>query len=166
MNVHLALGPLVSLIAGILHGREERDRTLLIGETLAVRERQVDEAAAHWWKLAIEAARDGVPRRAPRRRVAHIGARRIAEEIARELVEQENEGEISIARGQPVVVCPRRGALVIGEEAAAGAVEFRVAPEPEGAFAVVLRRAGRAKPEFEEHADPRRLGRAQRRLRG
>ncbi len=128
-------------------------------------EGHVDEAAARRRKLAIEASRDGVPRGAPRRRIARVGARRIAEEIARELIEQENEGEIGVALAQPAIVGAGRRALMIGAEAAAGAVEFGLALEPHLALAAVLRRPRRAEPEIEQRGDPGGIGRGERRLR-
>ena len=65
---------------------------LLIGQALAMLERHVKEAAPNRHKGLIATAGEGVTGDLQRCRVRRVSPRRIAEEIARQLVEQQDQG--------------------------------------------------------------------------
>src|SRR5690606_30927593 len=74
---------------------------LLVGQVLAVLERQIEEDAPLGRKLEIEAAADRAARHRQGAGVAREGGRRVAEHVARELVEQDDERQRAFGRVGP-----------------------------------------------------------------
>src|SRR5579885_3052341 len=76
-------------------------------------------------------------------------------EVARELVEQQDERERRIAGAEPMVAAARcRAAMVLAELRGERGIERRVGLEPDLARRIVFRRARRAEPEIEQSPHP------------
>src|SRR5712691_7536288 len=82
-----ALGVAIAAITGQALG--QHPRAALVGEVFAVVERHVEELAPRRRERGIEAAGQRPVRDAARHPVGRIGARARAEDVARELVEQQ-----------------------------------------------------------------------------
>ena len=94
-----------------------------------------------------------------RRRVGRIGARRAAKDVARDLVEQQHQGERALGQSFPRPQFAGGTGFVIGEKSVAQrVVEFRGALEPDLAVLFACRVAGRPKPGIEQRLRP--LGKA------
>ena len=122
----------VGIIGRARHGRlEEAHRKLLILKTLGMHEGKVEEGAPRDGADKIEAAAQSLGRDKPRIRIAGEGARVAAKEIARKLVENEEEGERAVGARAPMFKKARRRRGVMGAEASRDIrVEGRSAAEP------------------------------------
>ena len=125
---------------------EKRDRSLLDRRVLRVLERHVEKPALEVVERRVAACVDDGDRRFERPAIAGECARRIAERVARELVEQHDIGErIADVVVRDVHRARERRLQRIDEARADRCVECRILPEPFGARRV--RR--RAEPEVE-----------------
>jgi hypothetical protein len=133
---------------------EELDRALLVGERFRVLERDVEEPALDRGELPVEAARERSPGDLPRARVARERARRAAEEVSRQLVEEDLERDRALRRLLPGGEVSAERALDERREApAAFRVEGRVLREPALARRTALRIVRGAEPELENLPD-------------
>lgn len=97
-------------------------------------ERHVDEGAQQWRRDAIEAPRYRLVGDAKRHGVARKGARRSAPDIARELVEKENERQRAFRFAAPFIKRARHRRIRRMREAARDQrVEIGVFSEPSAA---------------------------------
>jgi Acyclic terpene utilisation family protein AtuA len=116
---------------GIGAAAKKGDTAFLINEVLRVHERQVKELALHNRKFSIDPAADGPVRDSAGLGVGHIGASFAAEQIARELVQQNEKSERAIPPVLPVIQRPTGSSLVGRHKSRADlAVEDVVSLEP------------------------------------
>ena len=95
---------LQKLLAGIL---VQADRKFLIGQILGMRERQVEEDASRCVDLLVMAGSDRFSGEVASERVGRIHVTGAAEAVARELVEQDHEGERAAPEpGKPKLTWP------------------------------------------------------------
>jgi hypothetical protein len=112
----------------ILHQLAAQD---LVGERLAVLERQVGEKLLRLRQRLVPAALEDHARRRERLGIRREGPRLAAEHVARKLVEYNDEREAAVRRVGPVSEQACRGVLVKRQEARADlGVEGRALDEP------------------------------------
>ena len=81
-------------IAGSSAASLRKSRTIpLVVEILAVLKRQIDERPLDRRQRQVESARDRIFRRRERAGIGREGARMAAENVARKLIEQKNQGQ-------------------------------------------------------------------------
>ncbi len=134
---------------------EQFERAALVGEVFAVVQRHVEELAPGRRQGVIKAARQRVLGDGAGRRVSHVGARRVAKDVARDLVEQQHQRQGALRRRLPSCQRTRGGALVIGEkQLPQPLVVLRGAAEPELAMRFALGVARRPEPEIDQRLRP------------
>ena len=151
---NVAMVPPVALV--LLVGRlgEQRHRHLLVGQRLGVMERRVEEGAHRRLERHLVAARHGDARRHQRRGIAAIGLDRLAVDVPRELVAEDDQRQRPVRRVGPGRELARHGALDQAAEALADlGVEGGCALPPDLAPLAVLGMAEREVPEIEDVAD-------------
>jgi hypothetical protein len=135
----------------IAERREQLDGAVLVGQAFAVLEGQVKEQTLVPGHAPIEARRNRILRQGEGQRIGGKGARRAAEHVARELVEDDHEREGGERRRLPRVESAARRLLPeTGEALADLAVEAVGLDEPLAAPAPAQRRARRPEPEIED----------------
>src|SRR6516164_6447932 len=80
---------------------EQRDRAVLVGEILAVVIWHVEKPPPHLRNQSVEPASERPVGRSARCGVARIGAWRAAEDVARDLVEQQHQGQGTLGQSLP-----------------------------------------------------------------
>src|SRR5690606_10376478 len=117
---------------------------------LAMLERQGRELFLECAERVVKAGFDHVPGNLARLAVRRESPRGIAKHIARELIEQENEGKRALRALGPVEIFARRRLFKIRKEAVANfRIERRVLLEPDGARLAVIGVIFGEKPEIE-----------------
>ncbi|CAH1658121.1 hypothetical protein CHELA1G11_11368 [Hyphomicrobiales bacterium] len=74
-------------------GLVQGEAVVLVGEFLGMHERQIEELPLYGFDLAVEAAQDGASRHLAGESICREAAGAATEHVARELVEQDNEGK-------------------------------------------------------------------------
>jgi hypothetical protein len=100
-------------------GVEQYLRAALVVDVLAVMKRHMEEPTPHRRKQLVEAAGERPVGGATCGRVGRVGARRAAEDVARDLVEQQHQGKSAFRQRLPRGQRPGGGRLVVGEEISA-----------------------------------------------
>src|SRR5688572_21694832 len=111
---------------GICTGQRlmQAHRDLLVLEILGMLEGQVEKETQQRIDLRVVLGGDGLPREIARERIGGVSVRRAAEDVARNLVEQQQQRERTVRRVHPRVErAQRRGEVRVVEQRLAFAVE-------------------------------------------
>ena len=125
-------------------------------DVLGMLERHVQEPALVGAKLAVEAAVHGILRRGERALVAGERARRVAKDVAGELVQQQDARERAVRSRAPLAVAAgERDGDGFTEAASDLLVEARILAKPDVARLAAFRRPRRTEPEIDDGGSDR-----------
>src|SRR5215472_3125433 len=144
-------------VALALRAVEQSHRAALVGEVLAMVKRHVEKPPPRLGNQPVEPAGERPVGGGTRDRVGGVGARLVAKDVARDLVEQQHQGERALGQRFPRPQLAGRTGFVIGEKSRAqGGVEFRSALEPDVAVPLADGVAGWPEPGIEKRLRPLR----------
>ena len=135
------------VVTVMLELREQCDRSLLHRHGFGMLEWHVQEPALASIELVVDAGIDDGNCRKKRFAITGESARRVAERVTGELVEQQHMGERGVGINTPIVQRPAQcGFDGIAEPFADRCIEGRILAKPFTAFGMRVR----AEPEFED----------------
>ncbi len=108
----------------------ETYRFELIVEIFAMFKWKVEEHSQERWQLAVKSGCDRVTAHQTRVRISRKCAWGVAKNVARELIEQQDQREATPRRALPLFKTLPRGIFMAAEKTPALLVEFRIGNEP------------------------------------
>ena len=116
---HVAMRFGVFHVVRVAKGGAQGNAAVLVGDVFGMFERQVEEHAQRGVDLGIEADVERAARVLACERVGGEGVRAVAEDVARYLIEQQDQRERAVGGGKQVFVFAACGGVVIVEKAGA-----------------------------------------------
>jgi hypothetical protein len=161
LNVRAPVAPQGTATVGVARQSvEQSDRAALVAEILAVVKRHIEEQPPGRRNDLIETSFECSVGDGASRGVGRVGAWRAAKDVARDLVEQQHQGQRALGQSFPRSQFADGAGFEIGEKGIAQrGIKFGGALEPDLAVLFARRVAGRPEPGIEESLGP--LGKTQ-----